>query len=406
MGSIRFFDVIEFISIISKEIFQLLKITIFSPHKVKQYGFHFAELYSKLWDISERSISNKGLDLPSAFANGPIQNVNNLLTTLYGGKYSCLSFGGSSGALITLLTAVIPKLAPRKPLILFDELCHQSTIGGLIFGRWQAIRIPRISEKAHGTVKPVKLEVIKSILEKHSPEKFAAIVLVLPSYDGFRAQSEELKIFEFAKRHNIIVIVDGAWDATCFHRNNLNSPPTSTLCDVWITSPHKRGLCPSSLGCIITNREDIAQLWDEALDLGFRSSSVSFVEIMIAEHRLSQIVDGNWNLGFDQAEKAARELRRRIPNIHPEIYVVEPHHVKAESADPTHILISTSRLPELDARIWAQNLSDHFAFDVEKATSNTLLLICASPSHQKMIESTLSALKKSLLMSLQDKQAS
>jgi len=397
---------IRFIAMILKELFELFKIVLLFPHKIEAYGFHFAELYSKLWDYSEHSISNREFDLPSVFANGPVQNINSLLKKLYSGKYACLSFGGSSGAILTLLTAVIPKLRANQKLILFDSISHQSTIGGLIFGRWQAVRIPRNQSIKHGTVQPIKFETVKSIIEEHGPENFAAVILVLPPYDGFRSKSEEIKIHKYAKTHGILVIIDGAWDSAGFRYIEETEHPVTSHCDVWITSPHKRGFCPSSLGCIITNREDLARLWDEALDLGFRSSSVSFVEIMVAEHRLSQIVKGNLESAFQQAEKSAEILRRRINDIHADIYVVEPHHVGAESVDPAHILINTSNLQNFDARIWAQNLSLHFSLDVEKATSKTLLLLCASPAHQSQIDRILSTLKSSLHFSFQDAKAS
>jgi len=303
-------------------------------------------------------------------------------------------------SLLTLLTAVLPKLQPNRDLILFDDVCHQSTIGGIIFGRWKAVRLPRALHPTHKTILPLTLENIQTCVEAYGAKRFAAIILVLPSYDGFKSPEEDLKIYAFAKAHGISLIVDGAWDAARFRHDSSQAPKLEDMCDVWITSPHKRGLTPSSLGCIITQNEKIARLWDEALDLGFRSSSISFVQMMIAEHRIEQVLSGDWNSRFKIAEQSAMRLRERVGDIHPELYIVQPEDVQAQTTDPGHILINTSRLLNFDARIWANTLSTAFDLDVEKATASTLLLLCTSPVHGREMNTIILILKTALNMVL------
>ncbi len=395
-----------FTLILFQRTFKLLWVGVFRPKHIEAYAHHFSELYSKLWDYAEHSISNRHFNLPTALGQGPAQAVNHKLAKLYKSSYACLSFGGSSGAILILLTAVLPKLQTTRKLILFDQNCHQSTIGGLVFGRWQAVRIPRVPNPNHGTTHPIECSAIISLVEKHGAQNVAAIFLVLPSYDGFRSKSEEMKIYKYAKSQGILLFIDGAWDATTFRAETNNGQSLLPLCDAWLTSPHKRGLLPSSLGCMITNNKHIAGIWDEALDLGFRSSSISFVDIMISEHRLNKTLNGEWNLAFSQADEAAQNLSERIPEIHPDIYAVRPEHVGAESLDPAHILISTSNLKSVDARVWAQYLSQHFDLDVEKATVTTLLLLCASPTHKPQINQTISSLRDSLQMTLDSRKVS
>ena len=397
---IRRRDVLSFIGLILKPMMRLIGLTVFNPKKVDCLSDVFSDIYSRLWDFAERSISNREFSLPSSLGEGPVNRVNKLLAELYGSKFASLSFGGSSGALLVLLTAVFPKLCPDRDLILFDDVCHQSTIGGLIFGRWKAIRLIRQIQPRHQTVCPVTFEAVKNVIELHGPDRFTAIILVSPSYDGFRSPTEDMKIYDYAKSHGISVIIDGAWDALRFRRPKSAAPPLSSVCDVWITSPHKRGLTPCSLGCMLTDDAAIARLWDEALDLGFRSSSVSFVEIMIAEHRLEQIARGVWNASFEQAERAAQSLSDRIHDVHPDLHIVQPTDVQAEVHDLTHILIGTSEIRGLDARRWAEILSSDFALDVEKATSTTLLLLCGSPDHWTQMDEIITCLKESLKMCL------
>ena len=154
---------------------------------------------------------------------------------------------------------------------------------------------------------------------------------------------------------------------------------------------------------MITNRLDIAQVWDEALDLGFRSSSISFVETMIAEHRLSQILNGDWDDLFRLTSESAERLQARITEVHPDLYCVSAESVGAELHDPSHILINTSKT-RIDARLWAKNLSEFYALDVEKASLDTLLLLCAAPINPSQIDQTLTTLKAALDMSMPQKE--
>ena len=399
-GAVKRRHVLSFTWLLLKQLIRLVTRAIFTPAGSEKISAAFYETYSILWDLTEHSISHQGFSLPSALADGPVSRVNKQLSQLYGMTYASLSFGGSSGALLTFLTAVLPKFKTDRDIILFDDICHKSAIGGLIFGRWKAVRLSRTQHLQHQTVHPLKLETIKQTAEKHGAHRIAAILLVLPSYDGFRSPSEDKRIYEYAKAHGICVVVDGAWDAFRFRQNGPSSSPLSSICDVWISSPHKRGLTPSSLGCILTNNRSIAHLWDEALDLGFRSSSVSFVDIMIAEHRLSQVLSGDWDQRLERAERAAEILRSHIKDIHPDLYCVEPSNLDAEQGDITHILISTERIPNLDARDWANTLSTKFALDVEKATASTLLLLCGSPDHLGQIELIISTFRQALTLTL------
>lgn len=393
-------EILGFVALTLKPLFKIVRHTFFSPNNSERLSELICETYSKLWDFAEHSISNQDFGLPSCIGTSPVHRVNNLLCRLYGAKFSSLSFGGSSGAMLTILTAVLPKLHPGRDLILFDDVCHQSTIGGLIFGRWKSVRLVRQKHSEHQTPFPLTFDALKYTVERHNPGRFAAIILVLPSYDGYQSPSECRKIYDYAQSHGITVIIDGAWDSLRFRQDSVNTPPLSSICDIWISSPHKRGLTPSSLGCMLTNKELIARHWDEALELGFRSSSVSFVEIMIAEHRLSQVVAGDWNESFAKADGAAQRLRRRIQDVHEDLYVVPPSDIQAEVNDLSHILISTHKIPLLDAREWAETLSRYFALDVEKATASTMLLLCASPDHLSHIDQIISSLKQALKQTL------
>jgi len=171
-------DVFSFVLKNLKPLLKLTKLTLFKQSNLEKQSETFSEIYSYLWDFAEHSISHQEISLPSALSGeGPISRVNDLLSELYGARYSSLSFGGSSGALLTLLTAVFPKLHPKRNLILFDDVCHQSAIGGLVFGRWEAVRLTRDKHLSHQTVSPLTLETVKACVERHGPEKISVILL-------------------------------------------------------------------------------------------------------------------------------------------------------------------------------------------------------------------------------------
>ena len=125
---------------------------------------------------------------------------------------------------------------------------------------------------------------------------------------------------------------------------------------------------------------------------------------MIAEHRLSQIQSGQWDQSFNDANRAAKILRSHIKDIHPDLQIITPGDVQAETHDSTHILISTENIPQLDARKWALTLATEFAIDVEKATSSSLLLLCGSPIHLGQIDVIISSFRDALKTTLATQQ--
>ena len=84
--------------------------------------------------------------------------------------------------------------------------------------------------------------------------------------------------------------------------------------------------------------------------------------------------------------------------------IITPADVQAEIHDPTHILISTENIPQLDARKWAITLANEFAIDVEKATSSSLLLLCGSPTHLGQINMIISSFRDALTTTLATQQ--
>jgi len=215
-----------------------------------------------------------------------------------------------------------------------------------------------------------------------------------PGMPGFRNHSHEREICTFLQSLNITLVNDGAWGPMATKRNAAGAELLSQCSDVNITSLHKRGVT-GSLGCMTTDREDIARLWDMALDLGFRSTSPSFVSAMVAEHRLAQLLNGDWDEKIAQSTRGSNDLRRRVNEIHENIYIVTPEMVGADFGDPAHVLISTTSLP-IDARLWGHVLSDEYGIQVEKVTKKSMLLLMGTPISNNALDYTIKSLQLSL----------
>lgn len=383
-----------------KRFCKLYLIAFMRPRDIRKFSHSFADLYSVLLDFAEHSISSPHFELPTEGSNqsGIVASINQRLARLYGAEYARLSYGGSSGTILTILASILPKIYYNRKIILVDELAHQSTMGGLILGRWKFVAIPRTYYPKHGTHGPVHYRTVKALIEEHGAKNIAAVFLVAPSYGGFRHVEDETAIYTYTKARNIMTIIDGAWGSTIGLMGNT-APLLITNADIVITSPHKRGLTPSSLGCLLTSNKRVAELWDEAGNHGFSSTSISFVQMMVAEHRMEQIENGEWDELWQSASRFASILRSRIKEVHTDLYVVDAEHVGATHGSAAHVLISRASL-NINAVCWAKVLSAQFHIDVEKATPSTLLLLCG-PSHNKFgIECTLGALCNALHLTL------
>ena len=84
-----------------------------------------------------------------------------------------------------------------------------------------------------------------------------------------------------------------------------------------------------------------------------------------------------------------------IAQLHPDLRLTTPAAVRAETADPHHMLIDTSSL-NIDARPWAQNLSRDFNIDIEKATADSILILSQPISDSAKMEEIQNAFSASL----------
>ena len=355
----------------------------------------FADLYSYLLGSAEHSMSVPGCD-PITVGDetgSPVGRLNRLIAQLWDMPFGRLSPGGSSGALLTTLVGVVPKIAGDRSIILIDCLAHQSAFGALGLAGYKTAIIERKYRPEIDCHEPLRLEKIRQVVESIEPDQIAAVLIVSPTYDGFRDVEEEKRIVDYLRAKGIVSVFDAAWGSACTYK--LACFPAFPRPDILICSPHKKSLTASSHGVILTTSKDIADAIDETGRCGTVSTSPSYINLMVSEHRLLLLAEGDFTSGFLSAQHIAECIAGRITEVHPRLSIINKTQVRASHAEPTHLLINTIDLG-MDARAWAEILSARFGLICEKATRGNLLLLIGSDMDSQSVEALLEVLKSSL----------
>jgi arginine/lysine/ornithine decarboxylase len=360
-----------------------------------------AKYLSEVVDLASHSLSTPGFQAVTACEGeaGIITDLNQLIASVYRAPYARFSSGGSSLAILCLLAAVLPKICGTRKILLVDSNAHQSVTGGLIFGGWHVVRIPRPYYEKHGIYGPIEASEISKLIKTLGADNIAAVFYNAPGYNGFRNRSDERDIYRICKGKGIVVVTDSAWGSTY----GLRDGDTHSLidnADIVITSPHKRGLTPNSIACVLFRKSSHADFFSTAGRLGFSSTSPSYILLAIAQYRLAQVRAGRMEKSFELINKLSDELESRVPEIHPNLCVVRCTDMNADFHDRAHLLLSTTEIRDVDARQWASVLSTQFNFDVEKADQKTLLLLL-SPQHHQQTDEIINTLQGALNLSFQ-----
>ena len=355
---------------------------------------------SDIFDLVGHSLSTPGFQAVTACDDeaGIITDINQLMASVYKAPFARFSSGGSSLAILCLLAAVLPKISGRRKIVLVDSHAHQSVTGGLIFGGWQVVRIPRPYCAKYGIHGPIQAEDISGLIEKFGADNVAAVFYTAPGYNGFRNCADERDIYQLCNDKGIFVITDSAWGSTYGLAKNDHHSLIDNA-DIVITSPHKRGLTPNSIAVILFRQSYHADIFSHAGRLGFSSTSPSYILLAVAQYRFSHIRAGRLETSFEHIKALSHQLENRASEIHPHICAVSCADINVDYHDPAHLLLSTAGVKGVDARQWASVLSTHYHLDVEKASQNTLLLLL-SPQHYQHADQIITLLRDALIFLL------
>jgi len=78
------YEILSFLWMVWKLTLKLASLSIFRPNALGRLSDVFSEIYSRLWDFAEHSISHKDFYLPSSLGVSAVNRVNILLAELYG----------------------------------------------------------------------------------------------------------------------------------------------------------------------------------------------------------------------------------------------------------------------------------------------------------------------------------
>jgi len=360
------------------------------------YDFAFAELYSQLNDITEFSISTPGF---TALTNlNPESLMGNLCmrtARAFRAPFAYLSFGGSSHSLLMMIGKILPGWLKdeKTSIILIDPLCHQSVLGGLDIGRWQAVKLHRQYYSELGVVAPLTLETIQVAVRKHGSHKISAIVYNPVSYDGFRNLKAEREIYAYCIANDIKVIGDFSWSPFFgFEGYGDVSGALTDYTNISICSPHKKNLFQSPVSILLYEDSSLTSEIIDAARLGWATTSPSFGTLMLVDYRLALIENGVIAKQLSKIVSTSDHLKQKINQINIPLNVVGPEDIGASYSDPAHLLLS-SQNSGLDCRKLSQWLSQNVYLDLEKSTKQTALFL-VSAAHQPKINQIVSALSE------------
>lgn len=366
------------------------------------YDYAFAEFYSGLSDFAEFSISTAGFSgLNDTRSESFLYNLCERTAAIFKAPCARLCLGGTSQSMLMLLGKILPEWVkePRRTIVLTDVQCHQSVLGGVDIGRWDMCKLSRDYNPKLGVSAPLTLETVRLAAKAIGAEKIAALVYNPVSYDGFRNCEQERKIYNFCQKHGIKVLCDFAWSpAYSLYPSDNQNVSLLDNCDSCASSPHKKGLFPSSVSILLFKDKTMASHVIEAGRLGWFTTSPSYGLLQLVDFRLVQMEMGLITTALADVVEVSQNLRAAFDDLSPYLYCVQPRDVGADYQEPSHILLS-SQNSGLDCRVLSAWLSKHAHTDWEKASKQTGLFL-VSQRHKLLQSRIIDDLERALSTAL------
>ena len=361
------------------------------------YDYAFADFYSGLSDLAEFSISTAGFSgLNDIHPESFLYNLCERTAAVFRAPCARLCLGGTSHSMLMLIGKILPEWVDRRrTIVLTDVQCHQSVLGGVDIGRWEMCKLSRDYHAKFGVSAPLTLESVIKTTKAVGTEKIAALVYNPVSYDGFRNCAQEQDIYNFCQKNGIKVLCDFAWSpAYSLYPSDNQTASLLDYCDSCASSPHKKGLFPSSVSVLLFKDRAMTSHVIEAGRLGWFTTSPSYGLLQLIDFRLVQMEMGLITTALADVVEVSQNLRAAFDNISPYLHCVQPHDVGADYQEPSHILLS-SQESGLDCRVLCKWLSEHAYTDWEKASKQTGLFL-VSQRHKPLQARIIDDLERAL----------
>ena len=325
----------------------------------------------------DQSSSNRAIGRlnPITSKNALVERLCESAAQFYAAPFARISLGGSSKSIRQIIGHVIPRARPGKSIILLDPACHKSVFGGLIESGHDIVFLRRELSVRYGVFGPIDEKHFRSSFTKHR-SKIAAVLITDPTYEGFTADLSSIS--STCKTSGVLLCVDCAWGSNFGIVTGLPNFPSSDA-DIVITSPHKKGGAPSQVGLVLFHSPLLAQLYDEASRAGYETTSPNWYLLLLFEHRLAEIAQGQWNRAWQKALREAAHFRLWLTKVDPKLECLNASELGYASNDPTHVFMHTARI-NVNGFDLARVLSDQFQIDAEMASSHGVLFLFG-PAH-------------------------
>lgn len=206
---------------------------------------------------------------------GIIEEVNRNISRLYGSGYSTMLVNGSTGGLLSAITACIK----REGYVLIARNSHKAVYNGVVLNRLFANTITPsylLEDVFFAALDPNK---IRERFER-SRNKIEALIMTSPTYEGI--VSDIAEIAAIVHSYGAILIVDEAHGAHFCFSDRLPKSALELGADIVIQSAHKTLPCMTQTAFLHISEEALSTKRIDLLSLQkqlavFQTSSPSYV---------------------------------------------------------------------------------------------------------------------------------
>lgn len=276
-----------------------------------------------------------GLD-DLSYPVGVLKNLESRISDFFSSGDSIISTGGASAGIVAAILAAKQRKGKGKHKILLPTNCHRSAVHALMLTNLTPVWYQPHWNEEWGIYTHVPADSIEKTLAEndHDIEKFAAVLLVSPSYSG--DISDVRSIARICRQKNIPLIVDEAHGA-----HLLKTSACHSGADIVVQSWHKTLTALTQSGTVHISRGSLIDAQSVRTQMRFIStSSPSYLLLTSIDHAATQL------------ETAGSSLVERVSNL---TQIVRHYFEKREKngfavwrgsyrTDPWHMLVKPCKL--------------------------------------------------------------
>ena len=334
-----------------------------------------AEYVSRVMELCDFSCSVSPFSALNDADGELLQPLHALICEIYGAVDSRISLGGTSGANCMALGHVLRRIYPTRQTVLVDSACHKSVIGPLMDMNFEIIWVAREMCPRTQVCKALSPDSFLSYFKRYGRD-VAAVVVTDPSYEGLFSDLAEIS--RISSDMGALLYLDRAWSPLAGAVPSFGPAPLA-FADIASTSLHKKGLAPSMVSATMFRSLRHARYFDEASTLGKTTTSPNWMLLMLAEHRLTELVTGGFKERLDDLVLKTVWLRKEIARVAPKVIVIEPELLGGIALDPSHLTLCVSDTGRSGYE-FADQLQRDFDITVEMASPTTIILLLG-PDH-------------------------